>query len=129
MSKAKTITEGLAPSKKSNFGMNTMKSSSIALFSYYQYSNAYELDDSSHVIIKIYVRAYSLCVMILTCRTSCLIIHITYMSRIRAKLRWWFIVPLGVPLSYGCQLVGSKSREDVGSFFVHKHGARVCGNR
>ena len=74
-----------------------MKSSSIVMLSYLQYSNAYELDYSSHVIIMIYELAYSLYVMILTYRTLCLIIHITYMSRIRAKLRWWFIVPLGVP--------------------------------
>jgi hypothetical protein len=47
---------------------------------YLQYSNAYELDYSSHVIIMIYELAYSLYVMILTCRTLCLIIHITYMS-------------------------------------------------
>jgi hypothetical protein len=50
------------------------------MLSYLQYSNAYELDYSSHVIIMIYELAYSLYVMILTCRTLCLIIHITYMS-------------------------------------------------
>ena len=65
---------------------NTMKSSSIALFSYYQYSKAYELDYSSHVIIMIYELAYSLCVMILTCSTLCLIIHMTCMGRSRARV-------------------------------------------
>ena len=100
----------LAPSKKSNFGMNTMKSSSIALFSYYQYSYAYELDYSSHVIILTYELAYSLCVMILTCATLCLTIHMTCMLRIRAKLRWRFIMPSGMPMSYACRSVGSGSR-------------------
>ena len=129
MSKARATKEGLAPWKKSNFGMNTMKISSIALFSYYQYSNAYELDDSSHVIIKIYVRAYSLCVMILTCRTSCLIIHITYMSRIRAKLRWQFIVPSGVPKFFTCRSVGSGTQGNLGSFCVRKYGAWIWRNK
>jgi hypothetical protein len=88
---------------------NTMKSSSIFKFSYHSYSSAYELDCSSRVMIMIYELVYSLCVMILTCSTLCLIIHITYMSRIRAKLRWWFIVPSGVPMSYACRSVGSES--------------------
>ena len=88
----------MAPWKKSNFGMNTMKSSSIALFSYLQYSSAYKLDYSFHVMILTYELAYSFYVMNLKCKTLCLIIHITYMSRIRAKLRWPFIVPSGVPV-------------------------------
>jgi len=54
-----------------------MKSSSIAMFSFYQYSNAYELDYSSSVIILTYELVYSLCVMILTCATLCLTIHMT----------------------------------------------------
>ena len=105
--------------------MNTMKSSSIASFSYYQYSNAYELDYSSHDIIMIYKLAYSLYVMILTCRTLCLIIHIIYMSRIRAKLRWQFIVPSGVPKFFTCPSVGSGTQGNLGSFCVHGRGARV----
>ena len=108
---------------------NTMKSSSIVMLSYLQFSNAYELDYSSHVIIMIYELAYSLCVMILTCRTLCLIIYITYMSRIRAKLRWRFIVPSGVHMSYACRSIGSESRGDVGSFCVIGRGAQVHRNR
>ena len=50
-----------------HLGMNTINSSSIVILSYLQYSNAYELDYSSHVII--YELAYSLYVMILTCLT------------------------------------------------------------
>jgi hypothetical protein len=79
---------------------NTMKSSSKFMLSYHSYSSAYELDYSFHVIIMIYELAYSLYVMILTCSTSCLTIHITCMSRIKAKLRWRFIVASGVPKSF-----------------------------
>ena len=50
-----------------NLGMNTIKSSSIVMPSYLQYSSAYELEYSCLVIIMIYELAYSLCVMILTC--------------------------------------------------------------
>jgi hypothetical protein len=86
--------------------MNNIKNSSIVMLSYLQYSNAYELDYISHVIIMIYELAYSLYVVTLTCRTLCLIIHITYISRIEAKLRWWFIVPSGVPKFFTCLSVG-----------------------
>ena len=101
--------ECLAPWKKSNFGMNTMKSSSIALFSYYQYSSAYELDYSFHVIFLTYELVYSLHVVILTYRTLCLTFYMTCMSRSRAKLRWRFVVPLGLLMSYACRSVGSES--------------------
>ena len=104
---------------------NTMKSSSIVMLSYHVDSSAYELEYSFHVIIMTYELAYSFYAMSLTCRTLCLIIHITYMSRIRAKLRWWFIVPSGVPMSYACQSIGSEPQEDVGSFYVIGHGAWV----
>jgi hypothetical protein len=87
--------------KERNLGMNTMRISSKVLRSFY-YSSAYELDYSSHVIILTYEPAYSLCVMISTCSTLCLSIHMTCMSRSRAKLRWWFIIPLGLPMSYAC---------------------------
>ena len=93
-----------------HLGMNTMKSSSKVLLSYYQYSCAIELEYSLHVIIMTYELEYSLSVMILSCATLCLTIHITYMNRIRAKLRWWFIVPSGVPMFYTCRSVGSESR-------------------
>ena len=109
-------------------GMNNMMSSSKVLFSYYQYSYAYELEYSFHVMILTYELAYSFYVMNLTCRTLCLIIHITNMIRIRAELRWWFVVPLGLPMSYACRSIGSESQGDVGSFIVHGHCARVHGN-
>ena len=112
-----------------HLGMNTMKSSSKVLLSYYQYSCAIELEYSLHVIIMTYELEYSLSVMILRCATLCLTIHMTCMLRIRAKLTWRFIVPSGVPMSYACRSVGSKSRGGVGSFCVIGRGARVHGSR
>ena len=87
--------------------MNTIKSSSIVMPSYLQYNSAYELEYRCLVIIMIYELAYSLCVMILTYSTSCLIIHMVCMSRSRVKLRWWFVVPLGLHISFTCRSVGS----------------------
>ena len=84
------------------FGMNNMKSSSKVLLSFYQYSCAIELEYSFHVIILTYELEYSFNVMSLTCKTLCLIIHTTCMIRIRAKLRWWIVVPSGLPMSYAC---------------------------
>ena len=131
-------------------GMNTNMVSSKVMLSFHIYSCAIELEYSFHVIILTYELAYSLCVMILTCsfgmiisyeldysfyamissyRTLCLIFQAIYMLRIRAKLRWWFVVPSGVPMSYACQSVGSESRGDVGSFCVIGRGARVHGSR
>jgi hypothetical protein len=81
--------------------MNNTMISSIFKLSYHTYSNAYELEYSFiHVIIMTYELAYSLWVMIITCLTLILIIHITYMSKIRAKLRWRFIMPSGVRKSF-----------------------------
>ena len=108
--------------------MNTKRFSSKVMLSYHKYSSAYELDYSFHVIILTYELAYSLYVMILTCSTLCLTIHMTCMSRSRARLRWWFIVPSGLPISYACRSVGLESRGDMGSFFLHGRGARVHGN-
>ena len=65
--------------------MNTKRISSKVMLSYLQYSSAYELEYSCLVIIMIYELAYSLCVMILTCSTLCLTIHMTCMSRSRAR--------------------------------------------
>ena len=109
-----------------------MNNSSKVLLSFYQYSCAIELEYSFHVMIMTYELTYSFCVMILTCRTLCLIIHITYMIRIRAKLRWWFVVPSGLPMSYACRSVRSESQGGYGnflcrSFFVHGRDAQVHG--
>ena len=76
-----------------------------------------------------YELAYSFYAMSLTCRNLCLIIHMTYMSRIRAKLRWWFIVPLGVPKFFTYWSTGSGTQGNLGSFCVRKHGAWVWRNR
>ena len=109
--------------------MNNIKNTFTFLLSYDQYSYAYELEYSSYVMIMAYELAYSSYVMNLTCRTLSLIIHASYMSKIRAMLRWRFIVPSGVPKSFTCRSVGSESRGDLGSFFVHERGARVHRNR
>ena len=108
--------------------MNTMKNSAKVLLSYYQYSSAYELDYSFHVIILTYKLAYSLYLMILTCSTLCLTIHMTCMSRSRARLRWRFIIPLGLPMSYACRSIGSESQGEMGSFFVHGRGVWMHRN-
>jgi hypothetical protein len=116
--------ESLAPWKKRILGNNTMSSSKV-LLSFH--SSAYELY-SFHVIFLTYELLYSLYVMILTGRTLCLTIHMTCMSRSRAKFRWQFIIPSGLPMSYACRSVGSESRGDMGSFFVYGRGARVHEN-
>jgi hypothetical protein len=98
----------------------TMKSSSKFKFSYHSYHSAYELDYSSHVMIMIYELVCSLCVMILTCKTLCLIIHITYTSRIRAKLKsrgprriWVVSVYASMVLGYGetCEYISYSTVE------------------
>jgi hypothetical protein len=89
---------------------NTIKSSSIVMLSYHLYSIAYELEYSCLVIIIIYELPYGLCVMILTCSTLCLNIHMICMSRSRGKLMWRFVVPSGLPISFTCRSVGSGTR-------------------
>ena len=128
MSKASATWRACLLRRKATLGMH-IKSSSIVMLSYLQYSNAYELDYSSHVIIMIYELAYSLHVMILTCRTLCLIINMTYMCRIRAKLRWRFIMPLGVPKFFAYRSVGSRTRGNLGSLCICKRGAWVWRDR
>jgi hypothetical protein len=89
--------------KEWHLGMNIMKISSLVMLSYLLYSNAYELEYScQHVIIMTYELAYSLWIMIVTCSTLCLTFHTICMMRIRAKLRWRFVVPSGKPVSYAC---------------------------
>ena len=99
------------------------------MLSYDIYSHTYELEYSYHVIILIYELVYSLYVMKVAHMTLCLNTHITYITGIRAKLRWWFIVPLGVPKFFTCRSVGSGSRGDLGSFCICKRGAWVWRDR
>ena len=108
--------------------MNSNMSSSKVLFLTYYYSHTYELEYSLYVMILTYELVYSLYVMRITYITLGLNIHITYIIGIRAKLRWRFIVPLGVPKSFTCQSLGSESQGDLGSFYVRKHGAWVWRN-
>ena len=107
---------------------NTMKSSSIVMLSYHLYSSAYELEYSCLIIIMIYELAYSLCVMILTCSTSCLIIHMICMSRSRARVGVMVRHSFRFAHILGCRSIGSESRGDMGSFLVDGLGARVRGN-
>jgi hypothetical protein len=104
-------------------GMNTNMVSSKVMLSFHIYSCAIELEYSIHVIILTYELAYSLCVMILiwsfdmitsyeleyslyamisSYRILCLNFHAIYMMWIRAKLRWRFVVPSSMPMSYAC---------------------------
>jgi hypothetical protein len=77
-------------------GMDNTKSFLTFLSSLHQYSFTYEIELSSYVLCLAY-------------RTLCLIIHISYMSKVRAKLRWWFVVPSGLSVSYACRSIGSES--------------------
>jgi hypothetical protein len=116
---------------------------SHALISYIN-SCAIELEYSFHVIILTYELAYSLCVMILTCshdmilayeldyssyarvssyKTLCLNIHVICLLRIRAKYRWWFIMPSGTPKFFTCRSVGSGTAGDLGGHYIHGRGA------
>jgi hypothetical protein len=88
---------------------NTMKSSSLVMLAYHLYSSAYELEYSFHVIIMIYKLAYSLCVMILTCSTLNLIIHMTCMSRSRARVGVVVHLSFGFAHILACQSIGLES--------------------
>ena len=55
--------------------------------------------------------------------------HITYIIGIRAKLRWRFIVPLGVTKFFTCRSIGSGTQGDLGSFCIRKCGAWVWRDR
>ena len=77
------------------------------MLTYSIYSRTYELEYSYCAIILICELAYSLCVMKVAHLTLCLTTHITYIIGIRAKLRWWFIVPSGVPKSFTYRSIGS----------------------
>jgi hypothetical protein len=128
------------------FGMNntTMFSSKFKL-SYLLYSCAIELEYSFHVIILTYELAYSLCVMILACscdmilvyeldhssyarvlsyKTLCLNIHMICLLGLRAKYRWWFIMPSGMPKFFTCRSVGSGTQ---GTWVVTIYTGEVPG--
>ena len=90
-------------------GMNIMKKSSKILLSYYQYSCAIELEYSLHVIVMAYELEYSLSVMSLTCRTLCLIIHMTCMVRSRARVEVTVHRSFSFAHILACRSVGSES--------------------
>ena len=115
--------ESLAPWKKRPLGMNRDMSSSKVMVSYDIYSHTYELEYSYCIMILIYELVQSLCVMRVAHLTLCLNTHITYIIGIRAKLRWRFIVLLGVPKFFTCRSIGSGTQGDLGSFSIRKCGA------
>jgi hypothetical protein len=115
---------GIGSLEEKILGMNINMGSSKVMSSLY-YSHTYELEYSYYVMILIYKLVQSLCVMRVAYLISCLNNHITYIIKIRAKLRWRFIVPLGVPKFFTCQSVGSRTRGDLGSFYICKCGAWV----
>jgi hypothetical protein len=86
-----------------------MKSSSIVILSYHLYRIAYELEYSYLVIIMIYELACSLCVMILTCLTLCLNIHMTCMGRSRARVEVTVCRSFRFAHILTCRSVGSES--------------------
>ena len=104
--------------------MNINMGSSKVMSSLY-YSHTFELEYSYCVMILIYELVQSLCVMRIAHLTLCLNNHITYIIRIRAKLRWWFIVSSGVPKFFTCRSIGSGTRGGFDSFYIHKRGAWV----
>ena len=99
-------------------------SSSKVMLSSYIYSHAYKLEYSYYVMTLIYELVYSLCVMRVAYMTLCLTTHITYIIRIRAKLRWWFIVLSGVPKSFTYRSVESGTR---GIWVVSVYASMVLG--
>jgi hypothetical protein len=76
----------------------------------------------------IYELVYSLCVMILTCLTLCLIIHMICMSRSRARVEVSVRRSFGFAHILACGSVWSESQGDMCSFFVHRRGAQVHRN-
>jgi hypothetical protein len=111
-----------------HLGMNIMSCSKFKLSSY-SYSNAYELEyNYLHVIIVIYELVYGLDVMILTCSTLCLNVHMTCMSRSRTRVKVTVRRSFGFAHILTCRSVGLESWRDMGSFLVHRRGARVHGN-
>ena len=109
-------------------GMNINMGSSKIMSSLY-YSHTYELEYSYCVMILIYELVQSLCVIGIAHLTLCLNNHITYIIRIRAKLRWRFIMPSGVPKFFTYPSIGSGTRGDLGSFYIRKCGACVWRDR
>ena len=105
-------------------GMNINMGSYKVMSSLY-YSHTYELEYSYYVMILIYELVQSLCVMRIAHLTLCLNNHITYIIGIRAKLRWQFIMPSGVPKFFTYRSIGSETQGDLGSFCICKHGAWV----
>jgi hypothetical protein len=94
------------------------------MLSYDNYSHTYELEYDYCVMIMIYELVQSLCVMRIAHLTLCLTNHITYIIGIRVKLRWWFIMSLGVPKFY---LLIRRVRNPGGIWVVSVYTSVVLG--
>jgi len=125
----KATLESLTPWKKTTLGMNRIMSSSKFILSLFNYSHIYELEYSCDVIILIYELVYSLCVMRVSSLTLCLIKHITYIMKIRAKLGMVVHRTARCAQFITCRSVGSESRDELGSLCIHRHGAWVWRGR
>jgi hypothetical protein len=77
------------------------------MLSYDIYSQTYELEYGYCVMIMIHELVQSLCFMRIAHLNLCLTNHITYIIGIRVKLRWRFIMPLGVPKFFTYRSAGS----------------------
>jgi hypothetical protein len=77
--------------------MNRIMSSSKVMLSYDNYSHTYELEYGYCVMVMIYELVQCLRVMRIAQLTLCLTNDITYIIGIRVKLRWRFIMSLGMP--------------------------------
>jgi hypothetical protein len=118
----------------------------LAMFLFFTYSCAIELEYSLHVMILTYELAYSLCVMIVICsydmiivyelvhspsarvlsyKTLCLNIYTICLLGFRDRYRWWFIMPSGTSKSFTCRFAGSGTTEDLGGHYICGRGARV----
>jgi hypothetical protein len=75
-------------------------------------------------MILIYKLVYSLYVMRVAHLTLCFTAHIVYIVRIRAKLRWRFIMLSSVPKSFTYRFVGSGTR---GIWVVSVYASLVLG--
>ena len=110
-------------------GMNINMGSSKVMSSLYYYSHTYELEYSYCVMILIYELVQSLCVMRIGHLTLCLNNHITYIIGIRAKLRWPFIMPSGVPKFFTYRSIRSRTQGNLGSFCIRKCGSWAWRDR
>ena len=82
----------------------------IVMSSSYLYSLYFELEYSHLDISMIYELEYSPYIMLISYLTQSFIVQIMFMDRFRIMLRLWFIMLSGMPKSFTCRSVGSRTR-------------------